>query len=169
MGWRYRVECLSIDIPWTSQLRCHPWILEHGMEVQCRVSVHGSSMDVPVTVPSVDTRTWDEGTEQSVCPQTFHGRPSYCAICGYQDMGQRCRVECLSIAIPWTSQLLCNLWILGQGVEVQSRVSVHRHSMDVPVTVLSAKTGTWGGVINCRMCLSTNNLWMSQLLCHPWI
>ena len=46
---------VSTDVPWTSQLLCHPRILGHkGMVHAC---VHGRSMDVPVTVPSADTRT----------------------------------------------------------------------------------------------------------------
>ena len=53
-----------------SQLLCHPWILGHGVEVQCRVSVHGRSMDVPVTVLSMDTRMWGGDTV------SVHGRYS---------------------------------------------------------------------------------------------
>ena len=45
-------------------------------------------MDVPVTVPSADTRTWGGG------------------------------IVCLSMDVPWTSQLLCHPQILGHGVVV---------------------------------------------------
>ena len=47
----------GVDVPWMSQLLCHPRILGHGVVVYS-ASVHGRSMDVPVTVPSTDTRTW---------------------------------------------------------------------------------------------------------------
>ena len=47
------------------------------------VFVHGHSLDVLVTVPSTDTRTWGGG------------------------MG------CSSTDIPWTSQLLCHPLTLG--------------------------------------------------------
>ena len=73
-------------------------------------------MDVPVTVPSTDTRTWGGG------------------------------IVCLFMDVPWTSQLLCHSQILGHGVVVYS-VSVHGCSMDVPVTVPSTDTRTWGGGI----------------------
>ena len=46
---------VSTDVPWMSQLLCHPRILGHRGMVHVRV--HGHSMDVPVTVPSTDTRT----------------------------------------------------------------------------------------------------------------
>ena len=46
---------VSMDIPWMSQLLCHPRILGHRGMVHVRV--HGRSMDVLVTVPSADTRT----------------------------------------------------------------------------------------------------------------
>ena len=53
------------------------------------VSVHGRSLDVLVTVPSADIRTLEYGTY--MCPWMFHGRPSYCAIHGYRDVGEgRC-------------------------------------------------------------------------------
>ena len=51
------------------------------------VCVHGRSLDVPVTVPSTDTRTWGGG------------------------------IGCVSTDIPWTSQLLCHPQTLGHGVE----------------------------------------------------
>ena len=47
--------CLFMDVPWTSQLLFHPRILGYGVVVG--VSVHRCSMDVPVTVPSMDTNT----------------------------------------------------------------------------------------------------------------
>ena len=78
--WGGDMGCLSTDIPWTSQLLCHPQILGHGVEA------------------------W------GVRPRTFPGRPSYCAIHRYQEMG----------------------WRHG--------VFVHRHSVDVPVTVPSTDT-----------------------------
>ena len=56
------------------------------------VCVHGHSLDVPVTVPSTDTRTWGGGT----C------------------------IRCVSMDIPWTSQLLYHPWILVIKI-------IHRH------------------------------------------
>ena len=64
-----------------SQLLWLPWILGHGVEVYM-VCVHGHSLDVPVTVASMDTRTWGGGI-YGVCPWTFPGCPSYCIIHGY--------------------------------------------------------------------------------------
>ena len=49
----YMYVCM--DIPWMSQLLCHPRILGHRGMVH--VGVHGRSMDILVTVPSADTRT----------------------------------------------------------------------------------------------------------------
>ena len=46
------------------------------------VCVHGCSTNVLVTVPSTDARTWGM-VHVCVCPQMFHGRPSYCAIHRY--------------------------------------------------------------------------------------
>ena len=104
------------------------------------VFVHGHSLDVPVTVPSADTRTWGGGmgcsstdilwTSQLLChprilghgmeawgvrPRIFPGRPSYCAIHDTRtwDGG----MGCSSTDIPWTSQLLCHPRILGHGME----------------------------------------------------
>ena len=48
---------VSTDVPWTSKLLCHQWILGHRGMVHVHVRVHGRSMDVLVTVPSADTRT----------------------------------------------------------------------------------------------------------------
>ena len=44
---------VSTDIPWMSQLLCHPRILGHRGMVHARV--HGRSMDVLLTVLSMDT------------------------------------------------------------------------------------------------------------------
>ena len=53
--WGGGIWCVCMDIPWMSQLLRHPRILGHGVEVH----VYG------------------------VCPWTFPGCPSYCAIHRY--------------------------------------------------------------------------------------
>ena len=60
--------------------------------------VHGHSLDVPVTVPSTDTRTWggDIGCSSTDTPWTWGGG-----------------IGCSSTDIPWTSQLVCHPLTLG--------------------------------------------------------
>ena len=70
------------------------------------VCVHGHSLDVPVTMPSTDTRTWGGGIY----------------------------IWCVSMDIPWMSQLLYHPWILGY---YNTKTSVDDMGMSMAVLAIS--------------------------------
>ena len=129
---------MYMNIPWTY----HPWILGHGVEVHVykwKVIYSGVwcvSMDIP----------W---MSQLLCHPRILGHGVEVHVYKWKVIYSG--VWCVSMDIPWMSQLLCHPWILGHGVEVYM-VCVHGHSLDVPVTVSSTDTRTWGGITLYSVC-----------------